>query len=188
MIRNVRLVERGIVSGVVSVVLVLLLLQAEWLPGLVYGIVVALPWCKACRLHPLQTIAIVVLSVVGYFLAVMLTLRSDPVLAILAGSLGPLVMLIPILRPVWDAIRRAAVLTVIAGGVVGVAFWTFLFVGRLLNSHDVGLMLAISCVALWQVATAYTLSLSLPTEGTLSARIRQEEQIPDFSVFEPDST
>ena len=180
MMRSVRIVERGIVSGVVSALLVLFLFQAEWLPGLVYGVVVALPWCKACRFHPLQTLAIVVLSVVGYFLAVMLILRSNSVIAISAGSLGPLVMLVPILQPVWDPIRRAAVLTVLVGGVVGVAFWTFLFVGRLLNSQDVGVLFAISCVALWQVATAYTLFLPLPSVGTGAARICQDEQVPDY--------
>jgi hypothetical protein len=127
-------------------------------PGFLYGCSVALPWSRACKLHTTQSVGLVIMSVVGYTVALHMTLGTDFLLSPVAGGLGAAIMLLPALRFAWDPVRKAMVVTVATGAAAGCVF--LLFSG--VQGGWWGMFLGIG---LWQTVTAYSLSLALPAMG-----------------------
>lgn len=145
----------GTISGIVSAGSVFCFLGTLfWLPGLLFGLIVAVPWSRASQLTPPVSLMIAVLSVIGYFLATFLATQSRFVLSPVAGGLGVAIMLSPAFRPVWDSLRKTVAMTVVAGALASFVFFGFSFVPEGWWGMLIG-------IAVWQAITAATLSSSL---------------------------
>jgi hypothetical protein len=137
----------------------------SWLPGLLFGLLVMLPWAMLCRLAPIQAIAVTGLSCVGYFVAVEISLRSDYYLAPVGGAVGTTIMLAPVLIGAPHRARVAAVWAIILGGLVA---WVFVVP----NWVDAPWLLWAGIV-LWQAVVSVPLAAGLPSDLPAAAARRR---------------
>lgn len=121
------------------------------LPGLIFGMCIASPWCRMARAAWLETCLVAVLSPVGYVTAVSIFAQQG--VGPLAGLVGCAIMMAPVLAFGTLYRRLAALLACAVGGFVGVV---------LALAPDLVLM---GGIGLWQLAVGATLIGSLPREG-----------------------
>ena len=162
-----RIIILGLVSGFISSSGLYFGIQPRYnfvysfLPGLLFGPIVAMPWARACQLNWVACMVVGVLSVVGYFIAYLLTAVSNFWLSPVAGGLGVAIMLAPVWRLSPDQIRKRLFLGVVAGAGAAVIFP----VCRYYDGTGLKIDAAILGVGVWQVIVAFALSRALPSSG-----------------------
>jgi hypothetical protein len=114
-------------------------------PGILFGLIVLLPWCWWCQIGGWQTLATVCLAPLGYAAAVQMVLSMVP-FCLLAGLVGSAVTFTPILLAAHPNIRFYVIVAVGVGWIVGIA---------------VPILFCIGGVLIWQVCVAYCLSQAL---------------------------
>ncbi len=124
-----------------------------WLgPGLLFGLLVLLPWCRFCAIGWGDTLAAVGLAPLGYLVAVYLTYHYTG-FTLFAGLAGSVIMFLPLLVRSHPRVR-CAVATALGVG------WSL------------GLVLAVPFVAyfggvaVWQICVAYCLCSALEPPET----------------------
>jgi hypothetical protein len=116
-------------------------------PGVIFGCMVLMLWCRLCRISWGQTLAAVGLAPVAFAAVVYLTLRFD-VFTLAAPLVGCAIMFAPIFARCHPRVRYSLFITMGVGWLLG-------------------LMLIAPCVALiggvavWQIAVAYCMSTAL---------------------------
>jgi len=112
-------------------------------PGIFFGLLVLLPWCRACGISWWQTLLTVCLSPVGYAAAVGLVL-SQTGYTLAAGLAGCAITFAPLFVGTHPRIRASLIRAMFVGGLVGIpiSFLCLAMVGG---------------VAVWQVAVAWCL-------------------------------
>ncbi len=119
-------------------------------PGVFFGILVLLPWCRFCRISWPQTLTAVALAPIGYLTAAHLTLAGN-IYSLTASLLGCVIMFCPIFLRCHPRIRYALIVAVGVGWLIGVML-------------VVPYLALLGGIAAWQVAVAYCMSTALHVE------------------------
>jgi len=137
-----------------------------WLgPGVIFGLLVLLPWCRACQVPWSQTWAIVWLSPCGYAAAVyVFCLGWFPV----AGLVACAITFAPLANGCHPRVRSAAMTATLVGCLAG---WLFM----------VWFLAAFGGVALWQIAVGWCLCKALRADDSSNARSPDGQ--PDDTSF-----
>jgi hypothetical protein len=119
-------------------------------PGVFFGLMVLLPWCRWCGISWGQTLAAVGLTPIAHAVAVHLTLTYS-VYSLAAPFVGCLIMFAPIVVQCHARVRCAITAALSVGWVLGVVLIA-------------PCLALIGGVAAWQIAVAYCLSTALQVD------------------------
>jgi hypothetical protein len=119
-------------------------------PGVFFGVMVLLPWCRYCGISWGQTLAAVVLAPIAHAAAVLLMLTYSAY-SLAAPLVGCALMFAPIFVQCHARVRCALIAALSVGWVLGVALIA-------------PCLALIGGVAGWQIAVAYCLSTALQVD------------------------
>ncbi|MCI0379913.1 MAG: hypothetical protein L0215_20210 [Gemmataceae bacterium] len=114
-------------------------------PGIVFAVLAVWPWGRAAGLHPMLIVATMILSPLGYHVAVSLFFHGW---WCLSGVVGPALMLAPALVGGSNRVRVAAIKAIAAGWIIGLLFlcWPLAYFGLIgIWQWCVGVCLCTSC-------------------------------------------
>lgn len=136
----------AVVSGILSNIAVWQLDRPcifYFAPGVLFGLLVLLPWCGFCQVSWGQTVATVCLAPLGYAAAVCI---HHSAFSIFAGLVGGSITFAPLLLKSHPRVRGSVYAGLAVGWVLGAPMQVYALVGGVL---------------VWQVAVGYCLSQAL---------------------------
>jgi hypothetical protein len=158
-----KLIVSGITCGLLSATLGAFLMPLLFiLPGVMFAVLVAAPWVVMCGRSSGYAWVVAALSMAGYFVAYLITLRSDMQGAPLGAGIGTFIMLAPALFSEHANIRRGACAAIVTGTVAGGVFMGIAY----MHEGWWGIMVGI---AIWQVAVAAALTLAFDESAASNA-------------------
>jgi hypothetical protein len=148
------IVVLSVVSGILSATIPVVVLPAlTFLPGIAFGLLVMIPWAKACRFSHGAAAMCGMLSVAGYYVALRLGKDGGFILAPVGGAVGTALAVLPGLIAEQEEARRVSCQAILVGACAALIFAVATFTESPL--------LAFLGIAFWQVAVASVLGTAL---------------------------
>lgn len=144
----------SLVSGILSAAIPVVVLPAlAFFPGIAFGLLVMIPWAKACGLNFGAAATCGLLGVGGYYLAFRMGEDGNFFLAPAGGAIGTALMVVPGLISKQEGVRRASCRAILVGAGAALIFPMAIFAKAL--------FLLFVGIAAWQVAVALVLATAL---------------------------